>query len=59
MAFNVSFMLQNAFQGFLITAEKPSLGLGVTVVAGITNMVLDALFIGVSWGVQVRLLLRD
>lgn len=52
MAFNVSFMLQNAFQGFLITAEKPSLGLGVTVVAGITNMVLDALFIGVfHWGV--------
>lgn len=52
MAFNVSFMLQNAFQGFLITAEKPSLGLGVTVVAGIMNMVLDALFIGVfHWGV--------
>lgn len=52
MAFNVSFMLQNAFQGFLITAEKPSLGLAVTGVAGITNMVLDALFIGVfHWGV--------
>lgn len=52
MAFNVSFMLQNAFQGFLITAEKPSLGLAVTVIAGITNMVLDALFIGVfHWGV--------
>lgn len=52
MAFNVSFMLQNAFQGFLITAEKPSLGLAVTVIAGITNMILDALFIGVfHWGV--------
>lgn len=52
MAFNVSFMLQNAFQGFLITAEKPSLGLAVTVIAGITNMVLDALFIGVlHWDV--------
>lgn len=52
MAFNISFMLQNAFQGFLITAEKPSLGLAVTVVAGITNMILDALFIGVfHWGV--------
>lgn len=52
MAFNISFMLQNAFQGFLITAEKPSLGLAVTVIAGITNMVLDALFIGVfHWGV--------
>lgn len=52
IAFNVSFMLQNAFQRFLITAERPSLGLAVTVVAGITNMVLDALFIGVfHWGV--------
>lgn len=52
MAFNISFMLQNAFQGFLITAEKPSMGLAVTVVAGITNMILDALFIGVfHWGV--------
>lgn len=52
MAFNVSFMLQNAFQGFLIAAEKPSLGLAVTVIAGVTNMVLDALFIGVfHWGV--------
>lgn len=52
MAFNVTFMLQNVFQGFLITAEKPSLGLAVTVAAGITNMVLDALFIVVfQWGV--------
>lgn len=52
MAFNVAFMLQNAFQGFLITAEKPTLGLAVTVVAGITNMILDALFIGVfHWGI--------
>lgn len=53
MAFNVSFMPAKChFQGFLITAEKPSLGLAVTVIAGITNMVLDALFIGVfHWGV--------
>ncbi|MDO5409825.1 MAG: MATE family efflux transporter [Lachnospiraceae bacterium] len=52
MAFNAAFMLQNVFQGFLITAEKPSLGLAVTVAAGVTNMVLDALFIGVlKWGV--------
>ena len=52
MSFNVAFMLQNVFQSFLITAEKPSLGLAVTVAAGVTNMVLDALFIGVfRWGV--------
>ncbi len=41
------FTLQNLFQSFLITAEKPKLGLYVTVAAGITNMVLDALFVGV------------
>lgn len=52
MIFNVSFMLQNVFQSFLITAEKPKLGLAATVAAGLTNMMLDALFIGVfRWGV--------
>lgn len=52
MIFNVTFMLQNVFQGFLITAEKPKLGLATTVAAGVTNMVLDALFIGgFKWGV--------
>lgn len=46
------FMLQNAFQSFLITAERPHLGLVVTIIAGVTNMVLDALFIAVfKWGV--------
>lgn len=50
--FTVSFMLQYAFQGFLITSERPKLGLLSTVSAGITNMVLDALFIAVfKWGV--------
>ncbi len=41
------FMLQNTFQNLFITAEKPKLGLAVTVIAGVTNMVLDALFIAV------------
>ena len=46
------FMLQNMFQSFLIAAEKPKMGLVVTVAAGVTNMVLDALFIAVfQWGV--------
>lgn len=40
-----AFMLQNMFQSFLITAEKPHMGLAMTVIAGVTNMVLDALFI--------------
>lgn len=46
------YMLQNMFQNFLIVAEKPQLGLIVTIAAGVTNMVLDALFIAVlGWGV--------
>ncbi len=45
------FMLQYEFQSFFITAEKPQLGLVITLICGITNMVLDALFIAVfSWG---------
>lgn len=45
-------MLQYEFQSFLIAAEKPKLGLAVTVASGVTNMALDALFIaGFGWGV--------
>lgn len=45
------FMLQNLFQSFLVTAERPKLGLLVTVLAGVTNMILDWLFVGViGWG---------
>lgn len=45
IAFTTAFMLQNVFQSFLIAAEKPKLGLAVTIAAGITNMLLDVLFI--------------
>lgn len=45
--------LQYLFQIFFVTAEKPKLGLYVTVLAGVTNMVLDALFIAVfQWGLM-------
>ena len=51
MIFNTAFMLQSVFQSLFITAEKPRLGLIMTVIAGLTNMVLDALFIAVfKWG---------
>ena len=44
-------MLQVLFQSFMVTAEKPQLGLLITVIAGIGNMLLDALFILVfRWG---------
>ena len=43
--------LQFLFQIFFVTAEKPRLGLYVTLLAGIANMVLDALFVAVfGWG---------
>lgn len=46
-----AYMLQYEFQSFFVTAEKPQLGLAVTIAAGVTNMVLDALFVAVfSWG---------
>ena len=52
IGFTSTFMLQNVFQSFLIAAERPKLGLAATVAAGVTNMILDALFVGVfSWGV--------
>ena len=47
----VMFLLQNEFQSFLIVAEKPKLGLALTVAAGLTNIVLDALFVAIfRWG---------
>lgn len=42
-----AFMLQNVFQSFLITAERPKVGLGITLAAGLTNMALDFLFVAV------------
>lgn len=46
------FMLQNSFQSFFVVAERPKLGFGVSVIAGVTNMALDFLFMYVfRWGV--------
>ncbi len=48
-----AYVLQFEFQCLFSTAEKPKLGLYVTVAAGLTNMVLDALFVAVfSWGLE-------
>ena len=44
-------ILQYEFQSFFITAEKPQLGLAVTVAAGVPYRVLDALLVGAfKWG---------
>lgn len=45
------FILQNIFQSFFVTAEKPRLGLIATASAGVLNIVLDAVFVaGFGWG---------
>lgn len=44
------FILQNLFQSFFVTAEKPHLGFAFTVAAGVTNMVLDVVLVGMLHG---------
>ncbi len=46
VAFETVYMLQNVFQSFFVTAEKAMMGFIVTVAAGVTNILLDALFMG-------------
>ncbi|MCD8239484.1 MAG: polysaccharide biosynthesis C-terminal domain-containing protein [Clostridiales bacterium] len=41
------YILQFEFQSFFVAAEKPQLGLSVTIAAGVTNMVLDLLLVAV------------
>lgn len=43
----VFYMLQNLFQNFLITAEKPRTGFAITLIAGCTNMLLDWILVGI------------
>lgn len=48
-----AYILQFEFQCLFPTAEKPNLGLYVTIAAGLTNMILDALFVaGFRWGLE-------
>ena len=55
------FLLQNEFQSFVVAAEKPKLGLLITVAAGLTNIVLDPFFIivlnkglaGAAWATAI------
>ncbi len=41
----IPFLLQNCFQSFLVVAEKPQMGLIISICTGLTNMFLDFLFI--------------
>ena len=48
-----AYILQYEFQCLFATAEKPTFGLYVTIAAGLTNIILDALFVAVfDWGLQ-------
>ncbi len=49
---NIFMMLQAAYQSFLITAEKPHLGLALSILAGLTNIIMDAVFVYfLQWGI--------
>ena len=46
------FVLQMAFQSFYMAAERPQLGTIMSVVSGVVNIALDALFVwALHWGV--------
>ena len=45
LAGSVPFMLQTSFQSFFVVAEKPHLGLALSIAAGVTNMVMDYVLI--------------
>ena len=47
LAGSVPFMLQVSFQNFFVVNEKPILGLVLSIASGVTNMVLDYVFIAV------------
>lgn len=46
-----AYMLQMAFQPFFMVAERPHFGTVLSILSGVTNIILDALFVAVfSWG---------
>lgn len=45
LIFLTPFILQNCFQNFLVVAEKPTFGLIISIITGITNMILDFVLI--------------
>ena len=48
-----AFVLQFEFQSFFSTAGKPRLCLYITILAGVTNIILDALFVAIlGWGLE-------
>ena len=53
LIFQTCFIVQNTFQSFFMTAEKPHLGLILSLISGVCNMILDAVFIvGFDMGIR-------
>lgn len=53
LCFAPAYFLQHLFQVFFVTAGRPGLGLLVTLAAGLSNVILDYLFMGVfDFGIQ-------
>lgn len=47
-----AFMLQILFENFLVVAERPKMSMAIAISSGVTNIVMDALFVAVfKWGV--------
>jgi len=52
LAATPAFILQTMLQSFFVAAEKPNLGLLITILAGLTNIFLDALLVAIlNYGV--------
>ena len=48
-----AYMVQLLFQSIFVAAEKPQLGLYMSIITGVMNMILDALLIaGFGWGLE-------
>ena len=45
LVFLVPYLLMNCFQSFFIVAERPKMGLAMSIVSGISNMILDFVFV--------------
>lgn len=52
-AFLPCYMLQMAFQPFYMVAELPQIGTRMSIICGVANIVLDAVFVaGLGWGLN-------
>ncbi len=47
-----AFIMQVSFQPFVVVADRPNMGMTLSILSGVTNIVLDFLFIAVfQWGI--------